>query len=98
MADRRSFPTRRSSDLVVRRDSMEGTGQLPKFEDEAYKTAPDELFLIPTAEVPVTNLHRGELLEGARLPVAYTAYTPCFRDRKSTRLNSSHRTISYAVF
>jgi len=65
--------------FVVRRDSMEGTGQLPKFEDEAYKTAPDELFLIPTAEVPVTNLHRGELLEGARLPVAYTAYTPCFR-------------------
>jgi len=65
--------------FVVRRDSMEGTGQLPKFEDEAYKTAPDELFLVPTAEVPVTNLHRDELLEDARLPIAYTAYTPCFR-------------------
>src|SRR2546423_15642304 len=58
---------------------MQGTGQVPKFEDEAYKTAPDDLFLIPTAEVPLTNLHRDKMLDGARLPLGYTAYTPCFR-------------------
>jgi seryl-tRNA synthetase len=65
--------------FLVKRETMQGTGQLPKFEDEAYKTAPDDLFLIPTAEVPVTNLHRDEILDGALLPLAYTAYTPCFR-------------------
>src|SRR5207302_609853 len=65
--------------FVVRRESMVGTGQLPKFEDDAYKTTPDDLFLVPTAEVPVTNLHRDEILDGAALPLAYTAYTPCFR-------------------
>lgn len=65
--------------FVVKRETMQGTGQLPKFEEEAYKTAPDDLFLIPTAEVPVTNLHRDEILDGALLPIAYTAYTPCFR-------------------
>ena len=65
--------------FLVRRESMQGTGQVPKFEDDAYKTAPDDLFLVPTAEVPVTNLHRDEILDGARLPLAYTAYTPCFR-------------------
>jgi seryl-tRNA synthetase len=65
--------------FVVRRDIMQGTGQLPKFEDEVYRTAPDDLFLVPTAEVPITNLHSGELLDGARLPIAYAAYTPCFR-------------------
>jgi seryl-tRNA synthetase len=65
--------------FVVKRDAMEGTGQVPKFEDDAYKTAPDDLFLVPTAEVPVTNLHRDEILDGARLPLGYTAYTPCFR-------------------
>ncbi|MGH7699937.1 MAG: serine--tRNA ligase [Gemmatimonadales bacterium] len=65
--------------LVVRREIMEGTGQVPKFEDDAYRTAPDDLFLVPTAEVPVTNLHRNEILDAARLPLAYTAYTPCFR-------------------
>jgi len=65
--------------LVVRRDAMQGTGQLPKFEADLYRTAPDDLFLIPTAEVPVTNLHRDEIMDGARLPVAYAAYTPCFR-------------------
>lgn len=65
--------------FVVRRETMQGTGQLPKFEEEAYKTAPDDLFLIPTAEVPVTNLHRDEILDGSMLPLAYTAYTPCFR-------------------
>ncbi|MBI1966802.1 MAG: serine--tRNA ligase [Gemmatimonadetes bacterium] len=65
--------------FVVKRDTMQGTGQVPKFEDDAYKTAPDELFLVPTAEVPLTNLHRDEILDGAALPLAYTAYTPCFR-------------------
>jgi seryl-tRNA synthetase len=65
--------------FLVRREIMQGTGQVPKFEDDAYKTSPDDLFLVPTAEVPVTNLHRDEILDGARLPLAYTAYTPCFR-------------------
>lgn len=65
--------------VLVRRDCMTGTGQLPKFEEDAYKTTPDDLFLVPTAEVPVTNLHRDEILDGTTLPVAYTAYTPCFR-------------------
>ncbi|PYO41376.1 MAG: serine--tRNA ligase [Gemmatimonadetes bacterium] len=65
--------------FVVKRETMEGTGQLPKLEDDAYKTAPDDLFLVPTAEVPVTNLHRDEILDGTRLPLGYTAYTPCFR-------------------
>ena len=65
--------------FLVRRETMQGTGQLPKFEDDLYKTAPDDLFLIPTAEVPVTNLHRDEILDGTVLPRAYAAYTPCFR-------------------
>jgi seryl-tRNA synthetase len=64
---------------LVNRASMTGTGQLPKFEDDAYAIAGDDLFLIPTAEVPVTNLYRDEMLDGARLPMAFTAYTPCFR-------------------
>src|SRR5256886_15298030 len=58
---------------------MVGTGQLPKFEDDAYKTTLDDLVRVPRAEVPVTNLHRDEILDGAKLPLAYTAYTPCFR-------------------
>ncbi|RMG13434.1 MAG: serine--tRNA ligase [Deltaproteobacteria bacterium] len=66
--------------LLVSRETMTGTGQLPKFEEDAFKTATEpELFLIPTAEVPVTNLHRDEILEAASLPRRYTAYTPCFR-------------------
>ena len=65
--------------LVVRREVMTGTGQLPKFEDDAYRLQTDDLFLIPTAEVPVTNLHRDEILDGAALPKGYVAYTPCFR-------------------
>ena len=64
---------------LVNRASMTGTGQLPKFEDDAYGIAGDDLFLIPTAEVPVTNLYRDEMLDGARLPLGFTAYTPCFR-------------------
>ncbi len=65
--------------FVVRREAMQGTGQLPKFEEDAYRTEPDDLFLVPTAEVPVTNLHRDEILDGAALPRGYVAYTPCFR-------------------
>ncbi len=65
--------------FVVTRDTMRGTGQVPKFEDDAYRTTPDDLFLVPTAEVPVTNLHRDEILDGASLPLSYVAYTPCFR-------------------
>lgn len=65
--------------FLVRRDCMQGTGQLPKFEDDAYRVTEDDLFLVPTAEVPVTNLYRDEILDGARLPIALTAYTPCFR-------------------
>jgi seryl-tRNA synthetase len=65
--------------FVVRREVMMGTGQLPKFEDDLYRTTPDDLFLVPTAEVPVTNLHRDEILDGTTLPKGYVAYTPCFR-------------------
>jgi seryl-tRNA synthetase len=64
---------------LVNRASMTGTGQLPKFEEDAYRIADDELFLIPTAEVPVTNLYRDEILDGDSLPRGFTAYTPCFR-------------------
>ncbi|MDY3052844.1 MAG: serine--tRNA ligase [Ndongobacter sp.] len=65
--------------FVVNRASMTGTGQLPKFEEDMYRCDLDDLFLIPTAEVPVTNLLRDDILEEAELPIHYTAYTPCFR-------------------
>jgi len=65
--------------FLVRREIMQGTGQLPKFEGDAYRTEPDDLFLVPTAEVPLTNLLRDEMLDGASLPRAFVAYTPCFR-------------------
>jgi seryl-tRNA synthetase len=64
---------------LVTPETMTGTGQLPKFADESYQTERDALWLIPTAEVPVTNLHRDELLKLEDLPLRYTAYTPCFR-------------------
>ncbi len=70
---------------LVKAETLRGTGQLPKFEEDLFKTKrsdpndPSALYLIPTAEVPVTNLHADEILEGADLPRAYTAYTPCFR-------------------
>ena len=63
---------------LVRRQAMVGAAQLPKFEDQAYKTD-DDLFLIPTAEVPVTNLYSDEILDGADLPLAHVALTPCWR-------------------
>ena len=65
--------------LMVNRESMTGTGQLPKFEDDLFHLDDPDYFLIPTAEVPVTNIHRNEILTGSELPVCYTAYTPCFR-------------------
>lgn len=65
--------------ILVNRDSMIGTGQLPKFADELFRTVDPEFYLIPTAEVPVTNIHRDEILEESELPIYYTAYTPCFR-------------------
>lgn len=68
-----------SPPLLVSRESMRSTGHLPKFEDEAYRTEPDDLFLVPTAEVPLTNMHRDEILAAEALPVAYAAFTPCFR-------------------
>jgi seryl-tRNA synthetase len=64
---------------LVTRETLTGTGQLPKFADESYQSERDDLWLIPTAEVPVTNLHRDEILEAEQLPVRYTAYSPCFR-------------------
>ena len=65
--------------FLVNKESMQGTGQLPKFEEELFATRNDPLYLIPTAEVPVTNFHRNEILEEESLPICYAAYTPCFR-------------------
>ena len=65
--------------LMVNRDTMTGTGQLPKFEADLFHLDEPDYFLIPTAEVPVPNLSRDEILDGARLPLCYAAYTPCFR-------------------
>ncbi|HXX58124.1 MAG TPA: serine--tRNA ligase [Thermodesulfovibrionales bacterium] len=65
--------------VLVNRESMTGTGQLPKFELELFRIADPEFYLIPTAEVPVTNIHRDEILREQDLPIYYTAYTPCFR-------------------
>jgi seryl-tRNA synthetase len=67
---------------VVLRDCMVGTAQLPKFEDDMYAVKDSELFLITTAEVPVTNLYREEILDAGALPAAFCAYTPCFRQEK----------------
>ncbi|MDW7661396.1 MAG: serine--tRNA ligase [Bacillota bacterium] len=65
--------------FMVNRDAMTGTGQLPKFEDDMFHIPSKDFFLVPTAEVPVTNLYRGEILEEVMLPINHTAYTPCFR-------------------
>lgn len=68
-----------SPPYLVNRATLTGTGQLPKFADEVYSCSADDLFLIPTAEVPVTNIHREEILDARELPRSYVAYTPCFR-------------------
>ncbi len=65
--------------FMVNRESMTHTGQLPKFEEDLFKLSGWEYFMIPTAEVPVTNIHQGEILAEDRLPISYVAYTPCFR-------------------
>jgi seryl-tRNA synthetase len=66
--------------FLVNADALRGTGNLPKFEQELFKIAGEwDLYLIPTAEVPLTNLHRGEIVDGRKLPFRYTSYTPCFR-------------------
>jgi seryl-tRNA synthetase len=66
--------------FLVNADALRGTGNLPKFEQDLFKIAGDwDLYLIPTAEVPLTNLYRGEILDGRQLPMRFTAYTPCFR-------------------
>jgi len=65
--------------FMVNRASMTATGQLPKFEEDLFRIADPDFLLIPTAEVPVTNIHRDEILKKSDLPICYTAYTPCFR-------------------
>ena len=65
--------------FMANRASMTATGQLPKFEDDAFKLANEDYFLIPTAEVPVTNMHRDEIIDGDKLPLCYAAYSACFR-------------------
>nr|WP_155750387.1 serine--tRNA ligase [Scytonema sp. UIC 10036] len=65
--------------ILVNSDSMTATGQLPKFAEESFKCEADDLWLVPTAEVPVTNLYRGEIIDGEQLPIYHCAYTPCFR-------------------
>lgn len=68
-----------SPPLLVKPECLVGTGQLPKFGDQVYHSPEDDLYLIPTAEVPVTNLHRDEIVKQEQLPIKYAAYTPCFR-------------------
>jgi seryl-tRNA synthetase len=65
--------------VLVRKESMETTGQLPKFKEDMYHTEVDNLYLAPTAEVPVTNIHRDEIIDESELPIYYVAYSPCFR-------------------
>jgi seryl-tRNA synthetase len=71
--------TEMSPPFLVNPEALVGTTQLPKFEEQLYRCERDNLYLAPTAEVPVTNLHREEILRGEQLPVRYAAYTPCFR-------------------
>ncbi len=76
--------------FLANRASMFGTGQLPKLEDDMYYAAKDDLFLIPTAEVPVTNLHREEILEAKDLPIKYVAYSACFRREAGSYGKETH--------
>jgi seryl-tRNA synthetase len=68
-----------SPPLLVNSESLQGTGQLPKFAEDLFQCSEDDLWLIPTAEVPLTNLYRGEILDAAQLPIHHVAHTPCFR-------------------
>ena len=65
--------------VLMKKESMITTGQLPKFEEDMYHTEVDNLYLAPTAEVPVTNIHRNEIISEDELPICYVAYSPCFR-------------------
>ena len=67
---------------MVKREALVGTGQLPKFTDNLYRDAEEDFWWIPTAEVPVTNMYRDEILDGDKLPIYHVAYTPCFRREK----------------
>jgi seryl-tRNA synthetase len=67
---------------MVKEETMLHSGQLPKFRDNLYHDAEEDFWFVPTAEVPLTNLHGGEILDGENLPLRYTAYTPCFRREK----------------
>ncbi len=78
---------------LVNRRTMTGTGQLPKFEDDSYRIDEEDFFLIPTAEVPVTNLHADEIIEPGGLPIAYCCHTPCFR-REAGSAGRENRGIS----
>jgi len=84
--------------FMVNRESMTGTGQLPKFADDLFRLEGIDFFLIPTAEVPVTNIHRGEILRGADLPLCYTAYTPCFRKEAGSYGNDTRGLIRQHQF
>jgi seryl-tRNA synthetase len=84
--------------FLVNRESMIGTGQLPKFEAELFRTEGAGYYLIPTAEVPVTNIHRGEILEAGQLPVRYAAWTPCFRREAGSYGNDTRGLIRQHQF
>ncbi len=84
--------------FLVNKESMQGTGQLPKFEDELFATRDDPLYLIPTAEVPVTNFHRDEILQEESLPICYAAYTPCFRREAGSYGKDTHGLIRQHQF
>jgi seryl-tRNA synthetase len=84
--------------FLVNRDAMTGTGQLPKFEDDLFRLKDDDYFLIPTAEVPLTNLHRQEILAADQLPLRYTAYTPCFRREAGSYGKDTHGLIRLHQF
>jgi seryl-tRNA synthetase len=83
---------------LVNRDSMTGTGQLPKFEDDAFKIREEDYFLIPTAEVPVTNMHRDEIVDIEQLPITYTAYSACFRSEAGSAGRDTRGLIRHHQF
>lgn len=84
--------------FLANKESMLGTGQLPKFENDQFATRDDPLYLIPTAEVPVTNFHRGEILEEESLPICYAACTPCFRREAGSYGKDTHGLIRQHQF
>ena len=79
-----------SPPVLMNKKSMITTGQLPKFEDDMYYTESDNLYLAPTAEVPLTNIHRDEILDKKQLPINYVAYTPCFRREAGSYGKETH--------